>query len=142
MLVKRAVALAGERGSVVLGLLLAIAGFILFGASRSGLLFWLGIPLINGMSFVWPAAQSIMTRGAAANEQGQLQGAIHSLRGISGLLGPGLFTYIFSKSIGAGAIIHLPGSPFYMASGLLVAALVVSVSAFRKTPDVPSAETV
>ena len=134
LLVKRVVALAGERGSVVLGLLLGIVGFVLFGASRSGLLFWLGIPLINGMSFVWPAAQSTMTRGAAANEQGQLQGAIHSLRGISGLVGPGLFTYVFSKSIGAGAVIHLPGSPFFMASGLLAAALLVSLAALRNSP--------
>jgi DHA1 family tetracycline resistance protein-like MFS transporter len=48
---------------------------------------------------------------------------VNSLRGIAGLLGPGLFTYIFSKSIGAGAPVHLPGMPFFVAAGMLVAGL-------------------
>ncbi len=127
LLVKRVVAGAGERVSILLGLVLGIVGFSMFGLSRTGLLLWLGIPIMNGMSFVWPAAQSLMTRGAAANEQGQLQGAIHSLRGISGLIGPGLFTYIFSKSIGEHAAIHLPGSPFFLASALLALAVVATL---------------
>ena len=123
VLVKRVVKAFGERASVLFGLLLGMAGFCMFGFSRTGLLLLIGIPVMNGMSFVWPAAQSLMTRGAAANEQGQLQGAIHSLRGISGLIGPGLFTYVFSKTIGTQAIIHLPGSPFFLASALLGVAL-------------------
>ncbi len=127
VLVKRVVKAAGERTSILLGLALGIAGFAMFGLSKTGLLLWFGIPVMNGMSFVWPAAQSMMTRGAAANEQGQLQGAIHSLRGISGLLGPGLFTYIFSKSIGADAWIHLPGSPFFLASALLALAVIATL---------------
>ncbi len=122
VLVKRMVKAAGERGSILLGLLLGVVGFTMFGLSKTGLLLWLGIPLMNGMAFVWPAAQSMMTRGAAANEQGQLQGAIHSLRGISGLIGPGIFTYVFSKSIGRHAVIHLPGSPFFLAAILLIIA--------------------
>ena len=127
VLVKRVVKAFGERSSILFGLALGIIGFSMFGLSKTGLLLWLGIPIMNGMSFVWPGAQSLMTRGAAANEQGQLQGAIHSLRGISGLIGPGLFTYIFSKSIGAGAVIHLPGSPFFLASALLALALVMAL---------------
>jgi DHA1 family tetracycline resistance protein-like MFS transporter len=46
---------------------------------------------------------------------------VNSLRGIAGLVGPGLFTYIFSVSIGARAPVHLPGMPFFVASGMLVA---------------------
>ena len=127
VLVKRMVKLSGEQGSMLLGLLLGVAGFCMIGASKSGLLLWLGIPVMNGMSFVWPAAQSMMSNGAAANEQGQLQGAIHSLRGISGLVGPGLFTYVFARTIGPAAIVHLPGSPFFLAAALLALALVATL---------------
>ncbi len=137
VLVKRLVKAAGERASILLGLLLGMAGFCMFGLSKTGLLLWFGIPVMNGMSFVWPAAQSMMTRGAAANEQGQLQGAIHSLRGISGLIGPGLFTYVFSKSIGASAWVHLPGSPFFLASALLALALVATL--LVRMPHAPTA---
>ena len=127
VLVKRMVKVAGERGSMLLGLGLGIVGFAMFGFSKTGVLLLVGIPVMNGMSFVWPAAQSLMTRGAAANEQGQLQGAIHSLRGISGLLGPGLFTWVFARSIGVHAVVHLPGSPFFLASLLLACALLVAL---------------
>ena len=126
-LVKRVVARIGERGSILMGLCMGIAGFAMFGFSKTGVLLLIGIPVMNGMSFVWPAAQSLMTRFAAANEQGQLQGAIHSLRGISGLIGPGLFTWVFARSIGVHAVIHLPGSPFFLASILLLAALAVAI---------------
>ncbi len=122
VLVKRVVHAFGERGSILFGLALGAAGFMLFGLSRTGLLLLLGIPVMNCMSFVWPASQALMSASADATEQGQLQGAIHSLRGISGLIGPGLFTWVFSKTIGANAVVHAPGSPFFLASALLIIA--------------------
>ncbi len=134
VLVKRVVKAVGERGSMVLGLLLGTIGFAMFGLSKTGVLLWLGIPVMNGMSFVWPAAQSLMSSSAEANEQGQLQGAIHSLRGISGLIGPGLFTYVFSKSIGAEAVVHLPGSPFFLAAALLALAAIGMTVLSRRMP--------
>jgi DHA1 family tetracycline resistance protein-like MFS transporter len=103
----------------------------MFGLSKTGVIFWLGIPLLNLMSFTWPAAQSLLSRKTSPSEQGQLQGAINSLRGIAGLLGPSLFTYIFSKSIGVGAILHLPGAPFYAAAAMLLVALMIAQRATR-----------
>ncbi len=137
VLVKRVVKRFGERGSILFGLCLGTVGFTMFGLSKTGLLLWLGIPVMNGMSFVWPASQSLMSASAGPNEQGQLQGAIHSLRGISGLIGPGLFTYVFSKSIGAHAALHLPGSPFFLAGALLALALVTAL-AVRLKPAPPA----
>jgi DHA1 family tetracycline resistance protein-like MFS transporter len=80
------------------------------------------------MAIVWPSAQSIMSREVTVSQQGQLQGAVNSLRGMAGLMGPGLFTYIFSKSIGANAVIHAPGTAFYVAAGILIASLIVAES--------------
>ena len=108
---------------MVLGYIGGAAGYALFGLSATGVLFWMGIPFLNLMSVAWPSAQSIMSHHIGPSEQGQLQGAVNSLRGIAGLLGPGLFTYVFSKSIGAGAPIHLAGMPFFVAAGMLVAGL-------------------
>jgi DHA1 family tetracycline resistance protein-like MFS transporter len=56
------------------------------------------------------------------NEQGQLQGANSSLMGITGLVGPGLFTLTFATFIGARADLHLPGAPFLLAALLLAVA--------------------
>ena len=134
LLIKPVVAKLGERGAMTLGLIGGAIGYSMFGLSRTGLCFWLGIPLLNMMSFTWPAAQSILSRKTSPSEQGQLQGAINSLRGIAGLVGPGLFTYIFSKSIGLDALIHLPGAPFFTAAAMLLVSLVLAQRAAR-TPQ-------
>jgi DHA1 family tetracycline resistance protein-like MFS transporter len=132
LLVKPVVAKLGERGAITIGLIGGAIGYSLFGFSKTGLLFWLGIPFLNMMSFTWPAAQSLLSRKTSPSEQGQLQGAINSLRGIAGLLGPSLFTYIFSKSIGIDAILHLPGAPFYAAAAMLIIALLLAQRATSK----------
>jgi MFS transporter, DHA1 family, tetracycline resistance protein len=131
VLVKPVVKRIGERGAILLGLLGGATGYSLFGISSGGALFWLGIPLLNLMSITWPAAQSMLSHQIGPSEQGQLQGAITSLRGIAGLVGPGIFTYIFSKSIGSHPIIALPGMPFFAAGGMLVIAIAFAENATR-----------
>jgi DHA1 family tetracycline resistance protein-like MFS transporter len=69
-----------------------------------------------------------MSRRVSASEQGQLQGANASLMGVANMLGPGLFTQVFALAIAAGAW-HLPGAPFWLASGLLVVAGAVALGA-------------
>src|SRR5271156_1364779 len=124
-LIKPVVAKLGERGAMTIGLIGGALGYSLIGSSKTGLLVWIGIPFLNLMSFPWPSAQSLLSRKTSPSEQGQLQGAINGLRGIAGLVGPGFFTYIFSKSIGIGAIIRPPGAPFYVAASMLLIGLIV-----------------
>jgi MFS transporter, DHA1 family, tetracycline resistance protein len=132
LLVKPVVAKIGERGAITIGLIGGALGYTFFGLSKTGILFWFGIPLLNMMSFAWPGAQSLMSHRASPSEQGQLQGAINSLRGIAGLLGPGIFTYIFSRSIGADAIFHLPGAPFFAAATMLLISLALAQREARR----------
>jgi len=117
------VARLGERKALLAGLLCGILGFATFGLAPAGAMFWLGIPLIALWGLSGPAAQGLMTRRVEASEQGHLQGAISSLRGISGLIGPGLFTLTFASFIGLRRDWQLPGAPFLLASLLLAGAL-------------------
>ncbi len=73
------------------------------------------------------AVQAIMTRMVSPEQQGQLQGATNSVNSIAQLLGPFLFTLSFAYFIGASAPFKLPGAPFFLASALLLLALLVSV---------------
>jgi DHA1 family tetracycline resistance protein-like MFS transporter len=107
-------------------LLFGAAGFAVFGFAPSGAMLWLGIPVMALWGLFGPAAQSLMTRRVGPSEQGQLQGAIHGLRGISGLIGPGLFTLTFAFAIGAGQAWHLPGAPFLLAAGLLAGGVLLA----------------
>jgi DHA1 family tetracycline resistance protein-like MFS transporter len=137
LLVKPVIAKIGERGAITFGLIGGAIGYAMIGSSRTGLFLWLGIPLLNLMTFAWPAAQSILSHKTSPSEQGQLQGAINSLRGIAGLIGPSFFTYIFSRSIGAGAILHLPGTPFYAAATMLLISLLLAKQATRSQEPSP-----
>jgi DHA1 family tetracycline resistance protein-like MFS transporter len=125
-LVKPVVKRIGERSALSFGLVGGALGYVMLGLSKTGVLLLCGIPVLNLMSIAWPSAQSIMSRQVKPSEQGQMQGAVQSLRGLAGIFGPMMFTYIFSKSYGPTAPIHLPGLAFFVAAGLLVASLAVA----------------
>lgn len=125
-LVKPLVKRIGERNALTFGLIGGAAGYIMFGLSHTGLLLLLGIPVLNLMSVGWPSAQAIMSRECKPNEQGQMQGAVQSLRGLSGIFGPVMFTWVFSQTYGPAAPLHLPGAAFFLASSLLLASVCVA----------------
>jgi DHA1 family tetracycline resistance protein-like MFS transporter len=79
--------------------------------------------------------QFFMTRRVSASEQGQLQGAIASLSGIAGLIGPSLFTQTFAFFIRSDSSLstslHVPGAPFLLASLLLLLAMALAWRATR-----------
>jgi DHA1 family tetracycline resistance protein-like MFS transporter len=130
-LVKPMVAKLGERKAIIVGYLGGAIGYWMFGFTKTGLLLFLGIPVLNLMGVSWPSAQSIMSRSTPADEQGLLQGAVNSLRGIAGLIGPGLFTWVYAQSVGAGAWLPSQGAPFYLASALLVVGLLMAITVLK-----------
>jgi DHA1 family tetracycline resistance protein-like MFS transporter len=117
----------GERRALFLGLACGAAGFFIYAAAPIGPLFWLGIPVMSLWGVAGAAVQAIMTRLVSPEQQGQLQGATNSVNSIAQLLGPFLFTLSFAYFIGQSAPFKLPGAPFFLASALLLMALLVSV---------------
>ncbi len=113
----------GERHTLLLGLVSGCLGFAAFGFARDGAGFVLAIPLLAFWGLTGPAAQALMTRCVAADGQGRLQGTIQSLRGISNLIGPMVFTTLFAWAIGPGFPRHLTGAAFLVSSLLLVSAV-------------------
>jgi DHA1 family tetracycline resistance protein-like MFS transporter len=67
-----------------------------------------------------------MSRRVSASQQGQLQGATHSLIGLTGLIGPVLFTQIFALSLSLDA-----GLAFLAAALILLAALALAAQVTR-----------
>jgi DHA1 family tetracycline resistance protein-like MFS transporter len=118
--------LFGERLSLLLGLVCGAAGFLIFAVAPTGPLSWLGIPVMSLWGVSGAAIQSLMTKEVAADQQGQLQGASSSVQSVSQLLGPFLFTLTFAYFIGARAPMQLPGAPFFLASALVVLAIVIA----------------
>jgi DHA1 family tetracycline resistance protein-like MFS transporter len=116
----------GERAALLVGLLCGAAGFAIYGLAATGTLFLIGVPVVALWGLAGAASQGLMTRRVGVSEQGQLQGANGSVRGITELIGPGLFTQSFAFFIAAGAPLRLPAAPFLLASLLLATALLVA----------------
>jgi DHA1 family tetracycline resistance protein-like MFS transporter len=74
----------------------------------------------------FPAAQGMMTHRVSEREQGELQGAIQSLRSIAFVIGPYLFSGIFAWFINPKRAIHVPGAPYYFAAALLFTAMLLA----------------
>jgi DHA1 family tetracycline resistance protein-like MFS transporter len=125
IVVKSFVARFGERRSMLIGVFCGALAMALFGLATTGAAFWWGIPVSAMLGLFGPAAQGIMSRHVSASEQGQLQGAQSSIMGITGLIGPALFTGTFATFIGPKRDLHLPGAPFLLASLILLLALVL-----------------
>jgi MFS transporter, DHA1 family, tetracycline resistance protein len=117
----------GERRALLLGFACGAIGFFILAAAPTGLLSWLGIPFMALWGLAGASTQALMTRLVAPEQQGQLQGATTSVQSVSQLLGPFLFTLTFAYFIGAEAPFKLPGAPFFLASALVLLALLISV---------------
>jgi len=126
LLVKPVVAKFGERRSLLLGLLCGAVGFAIYGLAATGPVFWIGVPVMAIWGLTGPALQGLMTRRVEPTEQGRLQGALSSIMGIAGLIGPGLFTQTFARSIGPASEWHLPGAPYLLAALLLLMGMLVA----------------
>jgi DHA1 family tetracycline resistance protein-like MFS transporter len=121
----------GERRSVLSGLLCGTLGFAGFGLATRGWIIMSVIPFIALWGIAAPAIQSLMSRRVDPSSQGKLQGAINSIRAITGMAGPVLFTQIFAISISPRAPFRLPGAPYYLAGVLLFSSLMLAVYVTR-----------
>jgi len=125
-LVRPLVARFGERRVLLTGLSGGIVGYAIFGLAAAPTMFWLGLPVFGLMGLFNPSLQALMTRRVSASDQGQLQGINGSFMGLTGIVGPGLFTWTFALAIGPRAGWHVPGAPFVLASVLLTVAWVIA----------------
>ena len=131
LLVGPAVARLGERATLVVGLLFGAIGFAMYGLAPTGPWFVAGV-LVSGLwGLAAPANQGLMTRRVSPGEQGQLQGALGSLRGIAWMIGPGLFTYTFAFFVEPGRGWRFPGAPFVLAALLLAGSAGIAWRATR-----------
>ena len=132
-LVRPVVARFGERPALATGLAFGAAGFAVYGLAPTGPLFLVGVPVMSLWGLAGPATQGLMTRLVGPSQQGQLQGANSSIMGITGLIGPGLFTQTFATCIGPRASWHVPGAPFLLAALLMVVATALTLRVTRPT---------
>jgi DHA1 family tetracycline resistance protein-like MFS transporter len=137
----RIVAWLGERRTLYIGQFFGAVGMVIAGLARSGGLYLASIPVISMWNISFPAAQGMMTHRVSEREQGELQGAIQSLRSIAFVIGPFLFSGIFAWFIDPKHSLYLPGAPYYLAAALLFTAMLLATRVeqprFDETSQMP-----
>jgi DHA1 family tetracycline resistance protein-like MFS transporter len=138
----RIVAWLGERRTLYIGQFFGAVGMVIAGIARGGALYIASIPVISMWNISFPAAQGMMTHRVSEREQGELQGAIQSLRSIAFVIGPFLFSGTFAWFINPKRSFQLPGAPYYLAAALLFTAMLMATrveqpqfSQVSPTPD-------
>ena len=132
LLLKPWAARFGDRNTLIAGLVFGAVGMWVYGLSPTGWIFQIGTPVLMlwGLATV---AQSMMTNFVTSSEQGELQGAIGSLRSLGALAGPGLFTWVFASGINPLREKLHPGAPLFVAAGLLGIAAVLAYATVRRS---------
>jgi MFS transporter, DHA1 family, tetracycline resistance protein len=108
----------GERRTALTGIAVASVGYFGYGiASVSWMMFaWLATWFLGAL--VMPSTNALMSHRVEKSAQGELQGAVASLFGLSSIVGPPLMTQLFGRFSAPDAPLHLPGAAFF-ASTLL-----------------------
>jgi MFS transporter, DHA1 family, tetracycline resistance protein len=124
----------GERRTLLASLAIAAMGLALLGAN-DGILFLVAAVIIS-LPMYQASSQALMTRHVGPAEQGELQGALGSVRGISMLIGPALFTLTFAQFAGPWRSLGLIGAPWFLAALLYVGSLVLAWRVTSRADDV------
>lgn len=141
-LVRPALKMFGEKNLLFIGLSFGAVGYALYGLADESWKFWLVTPIFSFMGFFTPAIQGLMSQRLGPSVQGQLQGANACLMGISGMIGPKLFTGAFELGLKGESASGLPGLPFLLASGLLIFAMFVAFRIIRQPKSSSSGDSI
>jgi DHA1 family tetracycline resistance protein-like MFS transporter len=119
----------GEERALLLGLAFGSIGFLIPAVVPGSHAIWLSVPFSALAGFYGPAAQKLMSERVPPTHQGQLQGALGSVMGVTAIIAPPLYTGLFSSAVARrGETIPL-GVPFYVAALLFLFA----IAAARRT---------
>jgi DHA1 family tetracycline resistance protein-like MFS transporter len=131
----------GERRTLLLGLTGGMFGFLAYGLAGTGAALMASVPIFGIMFFTGPPLQGLLARRVAPNEYGLLQGTNASVMGITGIVGPVLFTQVYAYFLRPHAGFAIPGAPFFCGAILLVAAIAMALHATRHeaAPPAPTA---
>src|SRR6058998_3168414 len=133
----RIVGWLGERRTLYIGQFFGAIGMLVAGLARTSAVYIASIPIISMWNISFPAAQGMMTHRVSEREQGELQGAIQSLRSIAFVIGPFLFSGIFAWFINPEHSLYIPGAPYYLAAVLLFTAMLLATRVEQPQFDQP-----
>ncbi len=138
LLVRRIVPALGERRAAMIGAIVVGGGYLCIGLAPFGWVVVLGIVLQSMGAITSPAVQGMVSAAAPADRQGETQGALSSVQGLTAILSPLLASHVFALFTDQGAPVVLPGAPFVV-SALAYGLVIWAVAGVRPAPALVAA---
>jgi DHA1 family tetracycline resistance protein-like MFS transporter len=117
----------GEAKTLVLGSLGEALGFLCFGLATQGWMIYVILVVSSVFWAVQPALQSLISREAPPETQGELQGTLMSLGSLCGIVNPLVMTQLFSLTSNPERTPYIPGSPYLLGSLMLGFAFLIAL---------------
>jgi DHA1 family tetracycline resistance protein-like MFS transporter len=138
LLVRRIVPALGERRAAMVGGIVVGAGYLCIGLAPLGWVVVLGIVLQSLGAITSPAVQGMVSAAAPADRQGETQGALSSVSGLTAIVSPLVASHVFALFSDQGAPLMLPGAPF-LVSALAYGLVIWAVAGVRPAPALVAA---
>ncbi len=130
----------GERKAVLFGMLIATISFMGYAFAFQDWMIYVVIIFGSIGGVAGPAVQSIVAKCVDPSEQGQMQGAITSLRSVTSIFAPLLFTSgLFSYFTSDAVAVKRPGIPFFVGGLCQLTAFFIAYRMFKRIPETPAA---
>ena len=139
LLVRRVVPALGERRAALTGAAITAVAYLCMAFAPAGWVVLLGIVLQAVGAITNPAVQGLVSASASADRQGETQGALSSVQGLTAIVSPLVASWVFSTFTGPIAPILLPGAPFVV-SALAFGVSIWAVWGVRPPPALVTSE--
>ncbi len=122
----------GESKALLCGAIMAALGYVAFACAQSG---WQMYVILFPSAFAGlatPALQAMLTKKVSDSEQGELQGSLTSLTSVTAIMGPIIYTSLFTQFSSHVGKYYFPGAPYLAAAGMCL--LCILIFYFSKKP--------
>ena len=121
----------GDRGTVIFGISFNALAFVFLAFVTNGTVALLFTPLTALGAVVTPAIQGMMSKKAADNSQGELQGVLASSNALAMAIAPPMMAAVFAMFAAKDAFVYLPGAPFLVSMALMVVCMTIYLKPTR-----------
>ena len=139
LLVRRVVPALGERRAAMIGAAITAVAYLCMAFAPFGWVVLVGIVLQAVGAITNPAVQGMVSATAAPDRQGETQGSLSSVQGLTAIASPLVASWVFASFTGPAAPILLPGAPFVV-SALAFGLSVWAVWGVRSAPSLVNAD--
>jgi DHA1 family tetracycline resistance protein-like MFS transporter len=129
----------GEHRAAYIGLFAGAVGFAGYAFATQGWMMYPWMLLWCLMGLAMPAINGIISLHVPATEQGELQGALASVGGMTSVVAPVLLTSVFAYFTAADTPVYFPGAAF-LAAGLLLGLAALLLLRIEREPVAQAAE--